>query len=125
VAAPPGEVNGVECDIWPLLGRIVGSQVGHFEGVQAGGAVCVGGEGFAVRGGEPRPQDPWRGRVGVTSGVVDGVAGCSCLDEDERLFGGSVAFVNDGADCWASGKKLMVLLGGPRFLATGLPGEPA
>jgi hypothetical protein len=49
---PACQVQGVERDVGPVVGRIRGRGVGgSVEGVQAGGAVVVGGEGFALRGG--------------------------------------------------------------------------
>ncbi len=40
---------------------------------------------------------------------VDGVAGCSRVDEDECLFGGRVAFVGSGAGLRGSGPGLFVV----------------
>jgi hypothetical protein len=52
VAAPPGEVHGVECDVGSLVDRILRQEFGRsVVGVQAGGLVAVGGEGFALSGG--------------------------------------------------------------------------
>lgn len=58
VAAPAGEVYGVEGDIGLVVGGIAGQEGGGVvEGVQAGAGVVVCGEGFAVGGGEPGLQD--------------------------------------------------------------------
>ena len=100
VSAPAGEVYGVERDVRPLVGRIVGKEFGRaVEGVQACVKVAMGCEGFTMSGRQPCPQDARCGGVGATSGAVkevDRVAGRSSVDKDERLFGGSVGFVWDG-----------------------------
>lgn len=83
--------------------------------MQAGGAVYVGGEGFAVRGGEPGPQDPGHSCVGTASGAVEevySVAACSGVDEDECLFCGGVRLVCDGARLCCGGARLFIVLPG-------------
>jgi hypothetical protein len=85
------------------------------EGMQAGGPVAMGGEGFTVRGSKPCPKNSGRGRVGTASGVVeevDGVAGCSGVDENECLFGGRVAFVGYRVRLCGGGPGLFVILPG-------------
>ncbi len=52
-----------------------------------------GGEGFAVRGGQPGPEQGRGGAVGDGAGVgelVDGGGGFVEVDEHEGLFGGGV-----------------------------------
>jgi hypothetical protein len=57
VAAPASEVYGVQRDIRAFVGRVTGQEVGCLvECVQAGSAIAVGSEGFAVSGGEPGAQ---------------------------------------------------------------------
>ena len=51
VAAPAGEVDDIEGDVGTFVAGVLGQEVGGVvEGVQAGGSVAEGGEGFAVRG---------------------------------------------------------------------------
>ncbi len=72
VAAPASEVHGVECDVGSVVGRIAGKEFGgSVEGVQAGGVVAVGGEGFSVCGCQPRSQDAWYGCFGAASGALE------------------------------------------------------
>jgi hypothetical protein len=53
MAAPPREVHRIERDVGSIVSPAAGrEEVGSaIEGVQAGGLVAVGGEGFAVGGG--------------------------------------------------------------------------
>ena len=54
MAAPAGKVHEVERDVGPFVGSAPRQELGgSVEGVQTGGAVAVGGEGFAVSGGQP------------------------------------------------------------------------
>jgi hypothetical protein len=72
VAAPAGEVYGVQRDIRAFVGRVTGQEVGCLvECVQAGSAIAVGGEGFAVSGGEPGAQYLRCGGVGAAAGAVE------------------------------------------------------
>ena len=65
MAAPAGEVHGVERDVGSIVGWLVGEEFGGVvEGSEAGGVVAVGGEGFAVGGGEPGLQGAWCGGLG-------------------------------------------------------------
>src|SRR5690348_11645233 len=59
VAPPASQMRGVEGEVGPVVepvGSVAEKIVGGVERVQAGLGLLVGGECFAVRGGEPGPQ---------------------------------------------------------------------
>ena len=94
VAAPAVEVGAAEEQERQRRVRGVGGEQGGgvVERAQRVVAVAGGGEGFAVRGGEPRPQQG-RAGIGEVAGVLGLLGGGVVLvegGEDEGLFGGGV-----------------------------------
>jgi hypothetical protein len=95
VAAPPGEVYVVEGEIRPFgePARQRWEQVVcGVEGAQAGVGLVSGGEGFAVGGGEPGPEQWWAtgGDGAGMAGELGGVGRAADVGEHDGLLGEGV-----------------------------------